>query len=158
MVHDVAAKITPLVHTLEPAELTAVSLQMAATNVPAQAVPDFYAACISRAQEVAHLCALQQLTDLSWAFFRAQVPIPEEFSDKVRDSALLWAYLRLGDMDNLPTIRRECAHEAANFLFRLSKANLILPDDSLSAKMLFIVTAGASQVCPAIYMLLHNPS
>lgn len=121
---------------------------MAATNVPADRMPEFYSCCITRAQELVPLCSLQQLADLSWAFFRAQASPTSTFHLQVRESALSWVTAQLGTLDMLPLISREDAHEAANFLSRLFKAQLLHTDDPLSRQMLFIVAAGINQACP----------
>lgn len=143
---DVAATITSLVPSLSASHLTAVTLQMAATNVPADSIADFYAACVCRAHAILPQCSVQQLADLSWAFCRAAATTPRRFHTDVRDAAGMWATAQLGCLEETPLISRESAHEAANFLFRLTKAQLLRPDGHLSLRMLFIVAAGAKQV------------
>eukprot|EP00892_Ulva_mutabilis_P012816 jgi/Ulvmu1/9907/UM057_0064.1 len=145
----VASRITRLVPELSSSALTAVSLQMAATNVPAHCMPGFYAACVARAQMLVPLCSLQELADLCWAFFRAQVVAPVEFHAGVLNAAQSWANACMSDNQAALVVSRESAHEAANFLFRLHKAGLLPPDCDLSRQMLHIVAAGTKQVLRA---------
>lgn len=149
-----------MVPELSTSALTAVSLQMAATNVPAPvsgSVSEFYAACVARAYTLVPSCSLQQIADLCWAFFRAQVPLSDAFHIRVVQAAQTWTVVHMGDFKNAAEVSRESTHEAANFMFRLSKAKMLAYDDDICCKMLYIIASGVKQVhCIATLLLLRQ--
>lgn len=141
------------------ASLTAATLQLAATNVPATALPSFYSAVVQRALQLLPHCSLQQVSDLTWALHRAQVPSAElQALHSAAFNALQRALDPCGSSvsrnDGLAEVlgvpacaeRREQMHAMANALQRLCKAGLLVRSDGLVDELYRRMVPGVLQV------------
>lgn len=160
IVKHVADAALPAIGDADPASFTAATLQFAATNVSAAALPELYTAAFQRALELLPTLSLQQAGDIAWALRRAQLPDAQIQALHVAIRSELHRALdldrspgcqfagsmarSLGVRDRAPS--REQMHAMANALQRLCKAGTLRRSDAAVHALYGRIIAGVQQV------------
>jgi hypothetical protein len=133
---------------LSASDLTAVLLQLAATNVTAKHCKQFYDAALARAELLLPGCSLQQCADICWAFHRAEAEVPETFHEQLLACGSHWVEKAVCQEHAVGnnSVSREATHEAANFLDRLSFVGALREQHTLMIAMLDCIVQGIPQV------------